>query len=146
VGNLECIGGGGGGDVEGVGGEGEGGEGVGGEGEGGEGEGGEGEGGEGEGGEGEGGEGGEGEDGEGKGGEEGGEGGDDGEDSPKVMLRAISSPAPVPRSFSGVVSSLEVETRVAAAPLFLARTAARWLERVAVSNAFALFRASGRAL
>ena len=39
MGNLECIGGSGGGDVEGVGGEGEGGEGVGGEGEGGEGEG-----------------------------------------------------------------------------------------------------------
>jgi len=92
------------------------------------------------------GEGGEGEGGEGEGGEEGGEGGDGGEYLPKVMLRAISSPAPVPRSFSGVVSLLDVELRVAAAPLYLAKAAALWLERVAVNNALAFFMASGRTL
>ena len=98
----------------------------------------EGEDGEGEGGEGEGGEGGE--EG-GVGGEEGGEGV---EDCPNLMFRAFSSPAP--RSFPGVESPLDAELCVAAAPLFLARTAALWLERVAVNTALAFFKASGRAL
>ena len=140
MGNLECIGGGGGGsgggggdDVEDVGGEGEGGEGEGDEGEGGEGEGVEGEGGEGEGVEGEGG---EGEGGEGEGGD--GEGGE-----PIVMLNASSSQWSL--SFSGDDSSDAVR-RFAAVPHLLARTAARWLARVAVIAALALFRACGRTL
>ena len=76
----------------------------------------------------------------------GGDGGGGGEDSPSVMLRSVSSPAP--RSFSGVGSSLGVETdrRVAAIPLFLARTAALWLARDAVNAALVLFSASGRTL
>ena len=131
MGNLACIGGGGGGDVVEVeGSEGEDGEGEGGEGEG---EGGEGEGGEGEGGEGEG--------GEGEGDEVVGVDGEGGELI--VMLKASSSQGSL--SFSGVVSS-EVVRRFAAVPLLLARTAARWLARVAVIAAFALFRACGRAL
>ena len=75
---------------------------------------------------------------------DGGGGGCGGEDSPKVMLRAVSSTAP--RNFSGVESSLEADRRVAAVPLFLARTADLWLARRAVSAALVLFRASGRAL
>ena len=155
VGNLACIGGGGGGDVdEGEGGEGEGGEGEGGKGEGGEGDGDEGEGGEGVGGEGEDGEGvggegegvegegGEVEDGEGEGGE--GEGGEGEGGEPNVMLNVSSSPGS--RSFSGVQSSLDADSRVAAVPLFLARTAALLLARVAVSAVLAFFKASGRAL
>ena len=123
MGNLVNIGGGEGG-VEG----GEGGEGGEEGGEGGE-----------EGGEGveEGGEGGEGD-------EEGGEGGEGGEGRPNVMFRAFSSPSS--RSLSGVESSMEADLRVAAAPLFLARMAALWLEPVAVSAALAFFTASGRAL
>ena len=108
------------------------------------GEGGE-EGGEGgEGGE-EGGEGGEeGGEGDGEGDDEGGEGGEGGEGRPNVMFRAFSSPSS--RSLSGVDSSVEADLRVAATPLFFARTAALWLERDAMSTALALFKASGRAL
>jgi len=73
-----------------------------------------------------------------------GDGGGGGEYSPNVVFRASSSPAP--RSFSGVNSSFEADCRTAAVPLFLARTAALWLARDAVSAAFALFTASGRAL
>jgi len=60
------------------------------------------------------------------------------------MFRAFSSPSS--RSLSGVESSVEADLRVAATPLFFARTAALWLERDAMSTALALFKASGRAL
>jgi hypothetical protein len=60
-----------------------------------------------------------------------------------VMLNASSSQGSL--SFSGDDSSDAVR-RFAAVPLLLARTAARWLARVAVIAALALFRACGRAL
>ena len=84
----------------------------------------------------------------GEGGDGGGGGGDGGEDSPNVVLRAVSSPAH--RIFSGVVLSLEPEAdrraAAAAVPLFLARTVALWLARVAVKGALVRFRARGLAL
>jgi hypothetical protein len=147
VGNLECIGGGGGGDVEGVGGEGEAGEGVGGEGEGGEGEGGEGEGGEGEGGVGEGGEG-EGEGGEGEGVEgEGGEGGGGGDVAPMVMLKE-DPPSPSRKASGGSSprSLLVGDWLGVLVPLLLARRVARLLARVAVRAALARFVGRGLAL
>ena len=86
----------------------------------------------------------------GEGGDGGGGGGDgdSSEDSPNVVLRVVSSPAS--RIFSGVVSSLEPEAdrraAAAAVPLFLARTVALWLARVAVKAALVRFRARGLAL
>jgi len=74
---------------------------------------------------------------------DGGDGGGGGVDRPRVMLRVVSSPSPL--SFSGV-DSLDADRREAAVPLLLARAAARWLIREAVSAALAFLTASGRAL
>ena len=71
---------------------------------------------------------------------DGGDGGGGGEYDPNVMFRASSLPAP--RSFSGVDSSFLADRRTATVPLILARTAALWHARDAVSAALVLFKAS----